>query len=892
MAADNDRGVFPYFITLITLFFVGFGGLAVLDYWLGRRLDELEAQASNERARRAIGAEIVGDIKNIQLDFMALAVSNTDQGSKIVRDDICTRISMIQEALAVLEKGGTVQRKVALNLKDRDEMVEDLVFVPPDGTEKPLELIELEPKLVTIEQKADELLNLVDTNDTDDSPWMSDEILLFVKKTSPFFLRMTEHANRLLFDSRRRLFEIEESVRNRRRNSTLIEIFLICLVVAAVLILSVVIGSRVRHIIAMQRKADMEIRASEKKLKDILNTVQNGVILIDQETHCIVDANPAALRMMAASWKEVIGSDCRRFFGREGEDSCPLKNGGSFQDNSERTLINARGEEIPVLKSAVFVRTGGESFILESFFDISDRKKMEEALRIAKEEWERTFDALPDLICILDPDHQVIRANRAFCEKMGLDLTTGAKVHCFECVHQLKKAPSFCPHLLTIRDHQRHEIELSLESIGGDFSILVTPLFDQNGSFIGSVHVARDVTERNRAEQERLRLEQKMQHTQKLESLGVMAGGIAHDFNNILMAILGHSDLALHELPASSPAREDIEEIQRASTRAADLCRQMLAYSGKGKFVVEAIDFNEIIDEMMHFLKTSISKKARLKLDFSEKLPLIQGDATEIRQIVMNLVINASEALGEDSGDISIATTSMRLRRETLDGLLWGADLPAGEYVSIEVGDTGCGMEPDIISKLFEPFFTTKFTGRGLGMSAVSGIIRGHQGAMEIVSDPGKGTFFRVFFPALKEKSGRRVSAAPPVAHASVVDATVLLVDDEEAVRTVGKNMLRKIGYHVIIASDGPEALNIFNLQGEEIDIVILDLTMPGLSGEETLDRLKDIRSNVPVIISSGFSVSDILPNMIEHGSAGFLQKPYTMETLKEELQRALDPGR
>jgi len=903
MASGNDRGVFPYFVILITLFFSGFGGLAILDYWLETRLDKLEGQASNQRARRAIGAEIVSDIKDLQLDFLALANSNTTRGRDVIRGHIRDRVQMIQEALVVLEEGGRVQRRVALNLGDRDEMVEEVVFVPPRGTEKPLEVIELEPKLVAVERKADQLLHLVtslqstlDAAGDGDSAWLSEDVRLFVKRASPLFVRMTEHANRLLFDSNRRLHEIELSVLNRRRESTLIEVFLIGLVVTAVLILSWVIGRRVRLIISMQKRADEEIRASEKKLKDILDTVQTGVVLIDRETLRILDANPAALRMMVASREEVVGSQCRDFFkaGDEGarrggdEGGCPLKDLGSFQDNSERILVNSRGQEIPILKSAVFVETGGQSFILESFFDISEQKKMEEALRFAKEEWERTFDALPDLISILDADHTIVRANRAFCETVGIELPSQKAVHCFECVHNSDEPPDFCPHLLTIMDHESHEIEISLENIGGDFSVSVTPLFDRDGTFVGSVHVARDVTERNRIEEDRLRLEQQMQHTQKLESLGVMAGGIAHDFNNILMAILGHSDLALHGLPPSSPARVDIEEIQRASTRAADLCRQMLAYSGRGKFVVEAINFSEIVKEMMFFLKTSISKNASLELDFSDRLPMMQGDATEIRQVVMNLVINASEAIGDENGIIRIKTSSVMCSRDFLDDLLWGTGLPEGHYVMFEIEDTGCGMEPEVLERLFEPFFTTKFTGRGLGMSAVSGIIRGHQGALRIVSAVGKGTTFEVFFPVADARS--EVQSPSEARENGLLDtgAKVLLVDDEEAVRTVGLNMLQRLGCQVLVASDGSEALEIFREHSAEIDVVILDLTMPGLTGEETLERLVAIQCGIRVIVSSGFSVADFSARFVGRESVGFLQKPYTLRSLEIQLRKAI----
>jgi PAS domain S-box-containing protein len=397
-----------------------------------------------------------------------------------------------------------------------------------------------------------------------------------------------------------------------------------------------------------------------------------------------------------------------------------------------------------------------------------------------------------------------------------------------------------------------------------------------------------DITERKWAEEKRLQLERQMQQTQKLESLGVLAGGIAHDFNNLLTIILGNASLALDELPPLSTARDSLKAIEQTSLRAAELCRQMLAYSGKGRFVIENIRLGMLIGEMISLLKASITKKAILNLNLKEPLPALRGDPSQIRQIVMNLVINASEALGDNPGVITLSTGLMECSREYLSEAYLDESLTEGLYVWLEVSDTGCGMDPQTQRRIFEPFFTTKFTGRGLGLSAVLGIVRGHQGALKVYSEPGKGTTFKVLFPAVRQET----AAAPRPTEVKPVDwkgtGTILLVDDEESVRTLGSRMLERIGFRVLTAMDGREALEIYRAGHDEIALVLLDLTMPDLDGEETFRELRRIDPKVRVVMSSGYTESEITPRFAGKRLTGFLQKPYTMAALMDCLRGPL----
>jgi CheY-like chemotaxis protein len=376
--------------------------------------------------------------------------------------------------------------------------------------------------------------------------------------------------------------------------------------------------------------------------------------------------------------------------------------------------------------------------------------------------------------------------------------------------------------------------------------------------------------------------------SQKLESLGVLAGGIAHDFNNLLTSILGNADLASTELSPENPARQYLDDIENVSRRAADLCRQMLAYSGKGRFVVQPISLNEIVREMAHLLGVSISKKVVIKYNFFPDLPSVMADATQMRQVVMNLITNASEAIAEVSGVVTLSTGVMDCDDEYLKGVVGDSDLhPAGQYVFLEVADTGCGMAPETLNRIFDPFFTTKFTGRGLGLAAVLGIVRGHKGALRVYSEKGRGTTFKILLPAHHQGAlspGAVVNSAGPWRGKGLV----LLADDEESIRSMGRRLLERAGFEVATAADGQEALSLFAQHRERIRLVILDMTMPHLDGEACFRELRRVDPSVKVIMTSGYNEQDITSRFVGKGLAGFVQKPYKADDLLPMIRTVL----
>ncbi len=391
------------------------------------------------------------------------------------------------------------------------------------------------------------------------------------------------------------------------------------------------------------------------------------------------------------------------------------------------------------------------------------------------------------------------------------------------------------------------------------------PLLDEEGRSRGGVGVLTDVTELKRAE-ERLR------QAQKLESLGLLAGGVAHDFNNLLVGVIGNASLAQEMLPPDHPAADLLEGVLKTGEQAAHLTRQMLAYSGKGKFVVEPLDLSALIPEMSGLVRPSIPKKINLHLDLEQDLPAIEADRGQIQQVFMNLTLNSADAIGSHEGLITVRTGVQDVDESYIELHPELAALALGKYVCLEVSDTGCGMDEATKTKIFDPFFSTKFIGRGLGLAAVSGILRGHKSGITISSAPGKGSCFTVLFPATTSTAGQGTVAARDASLQGV--GTVLVVDDERVVLEMAKRALERHGYEVLMADSGLAAIDVFRRHPGEIDLVVLDLSMPHMNGEEALPELRKIRPDVRVVVSSGYSESEAMALLLASGFPALSRSP------------------
>ncbi len=516
----------------------------------------------------------------------------------------------------------------------------------------------------------------------------------------------------------------------------------------------------------------------------------------------------------------------------------------------------------------------------------------EERLAGAQAQAQALLDNIPHMAWMKDRRGAFLAVNEAFAQACGHPRRVDILGKTDRDVWPTEHAERYMTDdLRVIASGERFFVEEPIHE--GDtikwFETFKTPIRDGAGAIIGTVGLARDITDRKRAEQQRRELEHRMQEAQRLESLGLLAGGIAHDFNNLLVGVLANADLVLEALlrnEAREHILESVNDIKSAALHAAGLTSQMLAYSGRGRFDVRAISLNETVSAMGHLLRAVLSKKAQVLYELAPDLPTVKADVAQVQQVIMNLIINASDALEGRPGTIHVRTTA-EVVTEPLSDVSSPPPLEPGSYVCFEVTDDGCGMSEEVRQKLFDPFFTTKFTGRGLGLSAVQGIVRGHGGGISVESAPGVGTTIKVFLRCAEAHlpAAKRAEQTGPAANWTG-SGLVLLVDDDEHVRVAGEMLLRSLGLDVVAVASGREALTVFDQRGQALRLIMLDWTMPDFGGEQVLRELERRHAKVPVLVCSGYGEAGGSRN---HGLvASFLQKPYSLDMLRTQLQKLL----
>jgi PAS domain S-box-containing protein len=645
--------------------------------------------------------------------------------------------------------------------------------------------------------------------------------------------------------------------------------------------LFVFVSGQIAAAIEAKRAADA-LRQSEARLHVAIQQVPAVLWTTDEELR-FTSSLGAGLTSLGLAPNQVVGLSLEQYL-------------GVGNPNLDRHRFALRGESVgyeyeaegraytvhvePLRDAAGVVRgTVGAAV------DITDVRRADQALRDSEARLRQVIDLVPHFIFAKDEEGRFLLVNRAVAEAYGttVDRLIG------------HTDADYAP----LAEEARHfrEDDLEVMRSGRPKVVLEEPITDARGrirylqttkipfTFSGRpavLGVAIDITERKGAEEA-------LRRAAKEESLTVLAGGVAHDFNNLLAAILGHASLAMKQLPDTSPARRHVEKAALAVERAADLTRQMLAYSGRGHFVVRPTDVNALARENLPLLEVAVPKSVRLEALLAPGLPLVDADVGQVQQVLMNLVINAAEAIGERGGTVTLATSVREVT--AADHHLWrasGQPLGPGRYVALEVRDDGPGMDAETVDRVFEPFFTTKFTGRGLGLAAVLGVVRGHRGALSVESAPGRGTTFRILF-APSAQGARAATAVPP--EPERCRATVLLIDDEDAVRDMVGEVLEHEGMSVLRAEDGARGVALFQEARGRVDVVLLDLSMPGLSGEETFRRLVEVDPSVRVILSSGYDRDEAKGRFGPSRPAGFIQKPYRPEQLMAEIGRCLGEG-
>ncbi len=648
-----------------------------------------------------------------------------------------------------------------------------------------------------------------------------------------------------------------------------------------------------------RRIAEAAIRESEERFRTVVETLPGGVWLSDGTRPLM--ANSGMVDLSGYAMEEILTPG---FLGR-------FVRADYADVVRQRGDARMRGESAPSPYRVPAIRKDGTELWIELHgsrttyreqpvnlvvaFDVTEQELAQQRLEESARQLREMLSGLPVSVWITD-GAEVIYANPAAAELTGhtLEQLMSPGYMYGKAIHPDDRDRMWEMGAARVRG-ERVPSTYEVRIVRADGTVVPAEIHASLITLRGnpaSLVVAVDLSERQRAEEERRMIETRLQHAQKLESLGLLAGGIAHDFNNLLVGMLGNADLALSQLSPESPARETVGDVMVAAQRAADLTRQMLAYSGKGRFVIQSLSLERVVEEVAHLLDSSISRKATLRFDFAPQLPDVEADAAQLQQVVMNLIINASDALEDERGVITVSTGVTHCDTAYLTETYLDDELPEGDYVHLEVSDTGKGMDRETRERIFDPFYTTKFTGRGLGLAAVLGIVRGHRGAIKVYSERGRGSTFKVLLPPAPAPRQERTETTGTAAAAWSGMGTVLLVDDDATVRGVAGRMLQNMGFDVIAVASGEEAVTLFAERAASITLAIVDLTMPGLDGGEVFQQFRRIRPDVRVILTSGYNEQEATSALLGKGLAGFIQKPFRYADLVEKVRSVMEAER
>ncbi len=636
-----------------------------------------------------------------------------------------------------------------------------------------------------------------------------------------------------------------------------------------------------------RRQAEETLRESETLQRTLLANLPTGVIIIDPVTRMIENVNNTAATMFGVQAEHIVGHRCHSFLCPASDGACPVCDLGKEVDNAEREMVCADGSRRPVLKSVKRIQIRGQEKLLECFLDITDRKRAEDALRESEEKYRSIFETTLEGIYQTNPQGCYLRVNPAFALMLGYaspeDLIGSITDIGTQVYVNPDRRSEFKQHL---SEHDRVENFEALlyrkdgTTMWGLYNAVTVR--NENGDILYFTGGMIDVTERKRVEEEKRILEERLQHADKMESIGTLAGGIAHDFNNLLMGIQGYASLMLLDLDSSNPHYERLKRIEEQVQSGANLTRQLLGFARGGRYEVKPADMNDIIEKTSSMFGRT-KKEINIHRKYGKDLWGIEVDQGQMEQVFMNLYVNAWQAM-PGGGEIYIETGNVLLG----DDPAMSHTIEPGRYVKILITDTGTGMDAKTRERIFDPFFTTKAMGRGtgLGLATVYGIIKGHRGVIHVDSEPGHGTTFTIYLPASEKEVVKEKPASGTIARGA---ETILLVDDERMVLAVTRELLESLGYRVYAAGSGQEAIAVYMEKGKEISLVILDMIMPGISGGETFDRLKKINPDIRVLLSSGYSINGEAQTILDRGCGGFLQKPFQLENLSRKVREVLD---
>jgi two-component system cell cycle sensor histidine kinase/response regulator CckA len=637
-------------------------------------------------------------------------------------------------------------------------------------------------------------------------------------------------------------------------------------------------------------RAEQALRDSEAQYRNLVETSRDLIWSTDLDGRWTF-VNNAARSMYGYEPDEMLGRPVLEFVRPERLEQArqvleELRAGKPrFQFDTEHVRKDGAIVFLSVNALPIRDRYGSVIGITGTSTDLTARRQAEQRVHAANTRFESLVTRMPLGYIVWSADFRILEWNPAASAMFGYTAEEAAGRFATELIVPPEARTTFeemchtlfrgVPDAGTVLVNRRQ----NGDKINCEWHNTVLP--DPEGGVQRVVTLVRDVSERER-------LEAQLRQSQKLESLGVLAGGVAHDFNNLLVGIMGNASLAMEKLPTDSPVQLLLERVVNAGRRATDLTKRMLAYAGRATCDVQIMDLNALVQEMADFAVAAVPRKIALHIHTQRDLPLVQADSSQVQQVIMNLLINAAEAIGDAGGDVTVSTWAEELSASRVAREFADQHVAAGQYVCLEVRDTGCGMSPETLSRIFDPFFTTKFAGRGLGLSAILGIVRAHHGAITVSSQVGVGTVFRVYLPAAATQAA--VAPVQNTGHGLPRGATVLVIDDEEEIREVVETVLQSRGINVLTAADGGSGLELFRQHAPRVDAVLLDMNMPGMSGEAVFQELVAIRPDVKVILSTGYSEQEAATRFAHAPLAGFVHKPYTASALVDQIGAAIAP--
>nr|MBF0222305.1 PAS domain S-box protein [Desulfobulbaceae bacterium] len=630
------------------------------------------------------------------------------------------------------------------------------------------------------------------------------------------------------------------------------------------------------------RKTQLKLEQSRNRITDLYDFAPIGYLTVSDKG-LIVEANLTAADMLGVAKGILLKQPISAFIIADDQDIYYRCRKKLLETKAPQTSeLRMRKKDGTIfhgqLKSTVQGYIDGESGQFRIVItDITERKKAEDALLKAKNEWEQTFDSISDIITLQDQDMRILQANKATSRFFGMEHDTIIGQKCYELFRGTSEPCPHCPVVDTLSDKECHTEMITHERLNKTLMVTSTPLPDVNGHAVTLVHVAKDITEQ-------VNNEEKIRQAQRMQAVGTMAGGIAHEFNNMLGVIMGCAELARDDVPADSFAKVQLDKVIKASYRTRDLVKQILACSRQSQHKCTPLLLKPLIKETIKLIEASLPSSIDLNLIIADDRSKALVDPTEIQQIVMNLCANASWAMKE-KGIITVKLDQVTLPEGDLS---LKNMLPAGEYVKLSFADNGCGMSKNIMNQIFDPFYTTKEVGKGTGMglAIVRGIMENYKGTITVDSQIGEGTTFHLYFPVTEEPSAVLPDSSDKVIGGS---ERILFVDDEEMYAEMGSEMVGRLGYQVEVKTSSSEALQSFKAAPESYDLVITDQIMPALSGEELVKEIRSIRPEIPIILCTGYSTQMDEKKANALGINGFAYKPISKKDIAKLIRQVLD---